>query len=155
MSKYLCVKSPRRPHRPKSTAGWLLNYMAYFACLVIATSAAIGATGSEAGKTVAVRSDLPRLAQPSGVLTTSPLLNGMTIRTANVVAYVKVRAKGMGPGFCAVAVSGGGKSRSLSAPPLSWSPWAELFSHTGSVTASLSTSINCGTGALFEVQYYR
>lgn len=90
------------------------------------------------------------------VLTTSPLVSGMSIRTADVVGNVKVRAKSLGPGFCAVSISatGGGRSNFM-APPLTWSPWATLYSHLGASSALLSAQADCDTGALFEVQYFR
>lgn len=92
---------------------------------------------------------------PGGVLTTAPVINGMQIETANAVATVNVRAKGMGPGYCATNVSGGGQTVAVAAPPFVWSPWQPLFNHIGAVSATINTTIICDTGAVFEIQYYK
>ena len=91
----------------------------------------------------------------SGILTETGLINGMYIQTANVVANVNVRAKSQGPGFCAVTINSNSSAINFLAPPFSWSPWTTLFSHIGSAGSTITTSIGCDTGALFEIQYYK
>lgn len=91
-----------------------------------------------------------------GVETTEPLLDGMVITTSeNSYANVEVRAQSMGPGFCAVGINSNFGSANFLAPPLTWSPWTTLFASAGSVSATLTTSVGCDTGAQFEVRYYR
>jgi len=87
--------------------------------------------------------------------TTAALVNGTNITTANVTATVDVRAKSLGPGFCGVRISGEGETVQLSAPPFVWSKWQVLFSHIGRASARISTSVNCDTGALFQVRFFR
>lgn len=91
----------------------------------------------------------------SGTLTETGLISGMYIQTANVVASVSVRAKSQGPGFCAVTINSNTSAINFLAPPFSWSPWTTLFSHIGSAGSTITTSIGCDTGALFEIQYYK
>lgn len=93
-----------------------------------------------------------------GVLTTSNLISGMSIETSDSIANVKVRAKSLGPGACSVTVSkisGGGQSVTWSAPPGFMSDWQVLYSHIGKSYATINTRVNCDTGALFEIQYYK
>ena len=90
-----------------------------------------------------------------GVQTTQPLTSGMTITTSDSVANVEIRAKSLGPGFCAVGISSPYGQANFLSPPLSWSPWTNLFAHVGAITATLNTSVGCDTGALFEVRYFK
>ena len=90
-----------------------------------------------------------------GIQTTQPLTSGMSITTSDSVANVEVRAESLGPGFCAVSISSNSGSTSFLAPPLTWSPWTTLFAHVGIVSATLTTSVGCDTGALFEVRYFK
>ena len=82
------------------------------------------------------------------------LASPQTIVTDNVVANVHVRAQSLGPGFCEVSFDSNFGSTGFLAPPLSWSDWNVLFSHTGSVSAGISSEAKCDTGALFEVKYF-
>lgn len=84
-----------------------------------------------------------------------PLVNGMSITTSNSVANVEVRAQSQGPGFCGVSINGGMGNATFLAPPFTWSPWTTLFSHIGSVSTTVNTSVECDTGALFEIRYYQ
>jgi hypothetical protein len=86
--------------------------------------------------------------------TTEPFVDGQKITTSNSVANVEVQARSLGPGFCAVEIGGGGKTVGFLAPPLVYSPWTILFSHTGSVTTELSIDVKCDTGILAQVRYF-
>jgi hypothetical protein len=86
---------------------------------------------------------------------TEPFVDGQKITTSNSVANVEVQAQSLGPGVCAVEIGGGGKTIGFLAPPLVYSPWTILFSHTGSVTAELSIDAKCDTGVLAQVRYFR
>lgn len=90
-----------------------------------------------------------------GVQVTEPLVSGMLVKTSNSVANVEVRSKSLGPGFCAVNISSSLGSSAFLAPPFSWSPWTNLFSHVGAVGTTVTTSVGCDTGALFEVRYFK
>jgi hypothetical protein len=87
--------------------------------------------------------------------TVVPLIDGMVITTANVVANVEVHGKSMGPGLCSINVRSGAASIVYSAPPLVWGTWVTLFSHVGTVTSHVNFDINCDTGAILELQYYQ
>lgn len=112
-------------------------------------TAALGQQRSDGRLTVA------QAKGPPGQNVTLPLISGMTVRTANVVDNVQIRAKSYGPGFCAISVSSTFGSVNFLAPPLVWSNWATLFSHINSVATTVSTSAECDTGALFEIRYTR
>jgi hypothetical protein len=90
-----------------------------------------------------------------GSLIMGPLISGMSISTGDVIGNVHVRAKSMGPGFCAVTINGGSGFTQFLAPPGFWSPWTQLFSHIGRSQAIINTTIGCDTGAIFEIRYYR
>jgi len=85
---------------------------------------------------------------------TAPIVDGMDLTTADVVGNVDVRAKSAGPGFCSVGVSSPLGSAQILAPPGVWSEWTNLFSHLSKVTTQLGTSVDCDTGAQFEVRYW-
>ncbi|MCJ9720793.1 hypothetical protein MOV66_10240 [Agrobacterium sp. SHOUNA12C] len=91
----------------------------------------------------------------SGTQVVVPLVDGMTIQTADVTANVEVRARSYGPGFCAVKASAGSQEIGIAAPPEVWSDWFVVASHLGRATFSLSSEVICDTGAQFEVRYYR
>jgi hypothetical protein len=84
-----------------------------------------------------------------------PLVPGMTVTTADVVGNVEVRARSHGPGFCAVGATGGDGSASILAPPLAWSTWTVLFSHLNQTTATIDSTIECGTGTDLEIRYWK
>jgi hypothetical protein len=88
--------------------------------------------------------------------TVVPFLNGMTIKTGNSVANIEVRAKSLGPGACGVTFSAdNGASTQFLAPPLTYSPWTVLASHTGSASFTITHSVACSTGVIGEVRYYK
>lgn len=91
----------------------------------------------------------------NGVLTRTSLYNGMLIKTSDSVGNVRVRAKSQGPGMCGTNITSGLGSSSILASPFSWSAWSTLFSHAGSVSTTVSTSVICDTGALFEIEYWK
>lgn len=87
---------------------------------------------------------------------TSPVTDGMTLKLGNVVQQVKVRAKSMGPGACAVTFELHGESTNFLASPLTWSPWTEIGpGFTGPSTQTLSYTVGCDTGAIAEVKYFK
>jgi len=88
---------------------------------------------------------------------TVPLFDGMTIKTADAVANVEVRAKSLGPGFCAVTFSAdpSGQRVGMNAPPLLWSNWVTLTSHIGAVAITISQQVECDVGVVAEVRYFR
>lgn len=90
-----------------------------------------------------------------GAQTIIPLVDGMTINTADVAANVEVRARSYGPGFCAVKASAGGQEIGIAAPPGIWSDWFTLTSHLGKATFVINSEVVCDTGAQFEVRYYK
>jgi hypothetical protein len=96
-------------------------------------------------------------AQTQQALVTA-LLDGMTIVTSDSMAVIEVRSKSFGPGFCEVEVTAarGSEARSIriASPPLAWSNWEAVASHTGTTAYQLSTRELCDTGALFEVRYF-
>jgi hypothetical protein len=85
---------------------------------------------------------------------TQSLYDGFVVSTGNVVAPVEVRAKSLGPGLCAVEITGGAQTVRLDAPPLAWSGWTTLYNSIGESEQSINVSSLCDTGAVFEVRYY-
>jgi hypothetical protein len=86
---------------------------------------------------------------------TSPVLDGMALKLGNVVQRVKVRAKSMGPGACAVTFELHGESINFLSPPLTWSPWTEVGpGFTSASSQALGFTIGCDTGAIAEVKYF-
>ena len=75
----------------------------------------------------------------------------MTISTSDSVANVEVRAKSVGPGFCAVEYSTFGGRVGFDAPPLTYSGWTVLVSHVGKAEFIISERVICDTGVLGEV----
>jgi len=86
-----------------------------------------------------------------------PFIDGMTITTSNSVANVEVRAQSFGPGFCSVIfnASPGGSDKQIAAPPGTYSGWIVLVSHIGSATFKISNRVECDTGVLAQVRYYK
>lgn len=88
--------------------------------------------------------------------TVVPFVEGMTIKTGNSVANVDVRAKSFGPGACGVTFSTeGGNSIHFLAPPLAYSPWTVLAPHTGAASFTITHSVECDTGVLGEIRYFK
>jgi hypothetical protein len=88
-------------------------------------------------------------------LVTTPIIDGMTIQTADVAANVKVRAKSLGPGKCAVKISDDkGDESDILAPLTDWSDWHTLVANIGQVSLVISVNVVCATGVVAEVQYY-
>lgn len=83
-----------------------------------------------------------------------PLVNGRVIQTANVVAMIDVRAKSFGPGACSVLIGIGNRQILLMAPPLTYSGWVPVLSHTGPISVTASIDVKCDTGVLAEVRYF-
>lgn len=83
------------------------------------------------------------------------LVDGMTIDTGNVWGNVEVRAKSMGPGFCATNISVGDKTVAVAAPPFVYSDWQVANSHGGEVSFKLGKEDKCDTGTLAEVRYWK
>jgi hypothetical protein len=88
--------------------------------------------------------------------TVTGLVDGMVITTSDSVANVEARAQSQGPGLCATKVSAEpGNTVAIAATPGVYSNWVTIASHVGSVSFTLHTTIDCDTGALFQVRYYR
>lgn len=81
-------------------------------------------------------------------------VDGMTIKTGDVIANVEVRAKSVGPGMCGVTFTGGGGSTQFLAPPIAYSPWTVLTSHTGAISMRISHSVVCDTGVIAEIRFW-
>jgi hypothetical protein len=84
-----------------------------------------------------------------------PFVDGMTITTANVVGNVEVHAQSQGPGFCAVTFSAGGFNVLVSAPPYKYSDWQIVANNIGSVSLTITDDVNCDTGVLAEIRYWK
>lgn len=85
-----------------------------------------------------------------------PFIDGMTITTADVVGNIEVRAMSHGPGFCNVTFSAGaGQSANFLAPPITYSPWTTLTSNFGANNFTLSSDVQCDTGVVAEVRYWK
>jgi hypothetical protein len=88
--------------------------------------------------------------------TVVPFVEGMTIKTGNSVANIDVRAKSFGPGACGVTFStDGGNSIHFLALPLAYSPWTILASHAGATSFKITHTVECDTGILGEIRYYK
>jgi hypothetical protein len=85
----------------------------------------------------------------------APIVDGMRITTSDSVANVEVRAKSIGPGFCAVEYSTFGGKVGFDAPPLTFSGWTVLVSHLGKADFTISERVICDTGVLGEVRYFK
>lgn len=109
-------------------------------------------TGDIAGSASSA-TQLARISSSSATIV--PLVSGMTITTADVVGNVEVRAKSLGPGFCGVKISGGGRNIGIAAPPAAWSSWFNLVSHMNKSIFKVEGEIICDTGALMEVRYQK
>ncbi len=83
------------------------------------------------------------------------LVPGMTVTTSNSVGSIEVRAKSLGPGFCAVTYSSRGEEAVISAPPLKYSDWSVLLTHIGSSTNTISESVQCDGLVVAQVRYWK
>jgi hypothetical protein len=107
------------------------------------------------GRIILAGLTLPSLANAESK-TVVPFVDGMTITTSDSVANVEVHAQSLGPGSCGVTfTTDHGDSTSFLAPPLVYSPWTVLASHTGSVSYTISDSVSCDTDVLAEVRYFK
>jgi hypothetical protein len=78
----------------------------------------------------------------------------MSLTLGNHIQQVQVRAKSLGPGFCAVTFELAKQSTDIAAPPLTWSSWTNVGpGFTGVTTQRLGFSIGCDTGAVAQVMY--
>ena len=84
-----------------------------------------------------------------------PYSSGLRITTSNSIANVEVRARSMGPGFCAVRFSTMGGQTQFLAPPVGWSPWTTLAAHVGVATYTINETILCDTGMIAEIRYFK
>lgn len=80
----------------------------------------------------------------------------MAVPLGDFAQNIEVRAKSLGPGFCAVRFEAGEASPfEFHAPPLVWGKWLEIpYGFIGAGTITLSFTILCDTGALGEVRFY-
>ena len=85
-----------------------------------------------------------------------PVIDGMVLSLGNFVQRVKVRAKSLGVGACAVTFTIGGETTGFLAPPIIWSPWEEIGpGFFGVSNQRLDFNVECDTGAVAEVMFQK
>lgn len=85
-----------------------------------------------------------------------PVVDGMAVPLGDFAQNIEVRAKSLGPGFCAVHfVAGQASPFEFQAPPLVWGDWLEIpYGFIGAGSITLGFKILCDTGALGEVRFH-
>lgn len=85
-----------------------------------------------------------------------PFIDGAILELGADIQQVEVRAKSLGPGFCAAEFNVNQDTVRITAPPLTWSDWSKAERiYLSPSTVKLGVRVICDTGVLAEVKYSR